>query len=409
MQNTVSRNILFTFLYLSEGAPIGFIWWALPTLLRKQNIPIEDITSLTAILVLPWTFKFLWAPLVDTLRNKNWGYKNWIISSQILMGITLIPLIFIEPQNNFILFAAILLLHSLFASTQDVSIDALAINYISKFERGNINGFMQAGMLIGRSLFGGGALLVVSFLGWKWIFIFLILTIWLSLILVLFVDEQKQNFDKSIHTFKSKLVKAFSIKNTWFGILFALTAAAAFEAVGGMAGPFLIDNKISQETIGFFFFIPVVAAAIVGGLIGGRLSDKIGRKKSIFLFTIGFIIPILIIGAADLNFNLRNEELFLISMLTIMYFFIGFFTAASYALFMDLTDPALGATQFSTFMAATNACEAWAVWFGGLMAGTFSYGISFISVSLVSLLSLLILWQIKIQNSEGKQLALPSF
>ena len=71
----VGRRILFAACYLSEGAPIGFLWLALPTRLRVSGVPIEQITWLTAVLVLPWTFKFVWAPLVDILRLVAWeGY-----------------------------------------------------------------------------------------------------------------------------------------------------------------------------------------------------------------------------------------------------------------------------------------------------------------------------------------------
>jgi hypothetical protein len=59
------RKLLFACLYLSEGAPIGFIWLALPTRLRAGGVAVEQITWLTAVLVLPWTFKFLGVPLVD--------------------------------------------------------------------------------------------------------------------------------------------------------------------------------------------------------------------------------------------------------------------------------------------------------------------------------------------------------
>jgi MFS family permease len=64
--------MLFAALYFSEGAPIGFIWWALPAQLRLQHVPIEQITLLTSTLVLPWTLKFLWAPLVDLLSGNRW-------------------------------------------------------------------------------------------------------------------------------------------------------------------------------------------------------------------------------------------------------------------------------------------------------------------------------------------------
>jgi PAT family beta-lactamase induction signal transducer AmpG len=71
-----------------------------------------------------------------------------------------------------------------------------------------------------------------------------------------------------------------------------------------------------------------------------------------------------------------------------MYFFVGVFTAASYALFMDLTDPRLGATQFSAYMAATNACESWSAWGGGRLTAAYGYPAAFVVMSLVSLASL---------------------
>jgi hypothetical protein len=81
----------------------------------------------------------------------------------------------------------------------------------------------------------------------------------------------------------------------------------------------------------------------------------------------------------------------LLALLTGMYFFVGLFTAASYALFMDLTEPRLGATQFSTFMAATNGCEAWSTWTGGRIAGSAGYASAFVALSVASVLSLFVL------------------
>ena len=74
--------------------------------------------------------------------------------------------------------------------------------------------------------------------------------------------------------------------------------------------------------------------------------------------------------------------------LAAMYFCIGLFTAASYALFMDLTDRRLGGTQFSAFMSATNGCEAWSAKAGGLVAARAGYEWAFAAMSVVSLASL---------------------
>src|SRR5688500_12391389 len=95
---TVDRRIiLFTLLYAAEGAPIGFIWWALPTLLRTADVPIDRITALTAVLLVPWVFKFLWAPALDVLRGPRWGYRAWLVTMQVIMALTLLPLAWLDP------------------------------------------------------------------------------------------------------------------------------------------------------------------------------------------------------------------------------------------------------------------------------------------------------------------------
>jgi predicted MFS family arabinose efflux permease len=74
-----------------------------------------------------------------------------------------------------------------------------------------------------------------------------------------------------------------------------------------------------------------------------------------------------------------------------LYFCIGLFTASSYALFMDLTDARAGATQFTAFMAATNACEAWATWGGGRIVEGSGYALAFGAMAAVSVAGLIVL------------------
>jgi MFS transporter, PAT family, beta-lactamase induction signal transducer AmpG len=397
LESKLGRIFLVTILYLTEGAPIGFIWWAMPTLLRQQNVAIESITSLTAILILPWIFKFVWAPLVDSLRNEKRGYKFWIFISQLFMGAALIPLIFISPQNNFFIWGLFLFIHSLSAATQDVSIDALVINVIAKNERGKLNGFMNAGMLIGRSLFGGGTLILAYELGLNYLIGLLVIIIFSVMTVLFFLKEPVPSFKtkNQFNIFLENFSLSFKSKNTWLAILFALTSAAAFEVAGGLAGPFLTDLNVSQETIGVFFALPVVVAMFTGGLIGGYVSDKINRKSAVRFFLFGFAAAVLVISVYNFIEPYINEIVFL-SAYSVMYFFVGLFTASSYALFMDVTNPNIGGTQFSTYMAATNGCEAWTVWSAGFIIAGYGYSPAFILMSIVSLASLLLLKKIKL-------------
>ena len=387
---------LYTILYAAEGAPIGFIWWALPTLLRAEGLPIERITGLTAMVLLPWVFKFAWAPLVDSLRGPWWGFRAWIITSQILMGLALLPLVWLDPTAEFGTWRVLLLLHAIAAATQDVAIDALAINSVPPAQRGLLNGAMQAGMLTGRSLFGGGALLVASF-GYNWIVLLLIAWIWIALLAVLIAETPEPSASTDgPGVFARALREALRQPTTWMGFAFALTSAAAFEATGQLAGPFLVDRGVSASTIGLFFGLVVVAAMLTGGLIGGVLSDRWGRVRSVTIFLVGFVAMILLLAAADTAG--ADQAPMLLALLAGMYFFVGLFTAASYALFMDLTDPRLGGTQFSTYMAATNGCEAWSVWSAGRLAGGAGYPATFVVMSGASIASLLVLRRLAVNR-----------
>ncbi len=161
----IPPTLLFAALYFSEGAPIGYIWWAMPTRLRDAGMPVDEVAAITAALTLSWALKFLWAPLVDTLRGPRWTLRAWITTAQIVMGLTLIPLGVIPIEELGTLTFVFLACHTFSAATQDVAIDALAIQTVPAERRGRLSGWMQAGMLLGRALFGGVALAAEEVIG----------------------------------------------------------------------------------------------------------------------------------------------------------------------------------------------------------------------------------------------------
>ncbi len=394
--NKAGRRFFAFIFYFAEGAPIGFIWWGMPTLLRKNGEDVDVIGAFIAALTLPWVFKFLWAPLIDILRNKRFGYSKWIGWSQTFMCLSLVPLLFIPLAGNTLAWGVLLFIHSLCAATQDVAIDAMIIKVVAEKEKGLLNGFMQAGMLTGRSLFGGGALLLLNELGLPMIIGLMIMVIFGISLLLVFVKEPRQSFsDKpQLKTFTTRLRSAFGSLNTWYTIGFALTGAAAFEAVGALSGPLLTDKGLSVEKIGFFFSVPAVASMLAGSLAGGYISDRFQRKKAITLFLLGSVITTILLSTADIVAP-TLLPLFHTVLISVIYFFTGMFTSSSYALFMEASDPDIGATQFSTFMAATNGCEAWVVAAAGMVAASYGYGWAFLLMCLVSLFSLVFLFRVK--------------
>lgn len=378
------RRFLFFALYFSEGAPIGFIWWYLPTRLRLDGVPVDRITGLTAMLVLPWALKFLWAPLVDTLRGPRWSFRGWIASMQILMGLTLLPLGVVDPVARMDLIAVLLFAHALAAATQDVSIDALAISTTTPGERGSINGWMQAGMLLGRSLFGGGALVLAEKLGTQAVRFGLVGSVWVTMLLLAFARPPADaGTPERPRDFLITLRGALSRRETWLGLAFAAVGGAAFEAVGAVAGPYLVDRGFDSAAVGQFLAVPVVVAMLAGSLAGGVLSDRVGRLRAVTGCLLLIAATVLVLAALQ-----DASAAVTLALLGTLYLGIGLFTASSYALFMDLTHVRLGATQFSSYMAATNLCESWSGFSVGRLTAAFGYGPAFATMAAASLAGL---------------------
>ena len=388
------RRALFALLYLAEGAPIGFIWWAVPTRLREAGVPVGTIALLTSVIILPWAFKFLWAPLVDVLRGPRWGRRGWIVSAQLVMGLTLLPLAFTDWQTSLTLLFGLLIVHAFAAATQDVAIDAWAISVTPAEERGMLNGAMQSGMLIGRWLFGAGFLIVAHRVDDALVVFAMVAVIWvttLSVLLASDVDEYRiseagqARLRQRIRAFIATLMGVLRTPVTYLGIAVALIGFAGFKAVGDIAGPFLVDRGLSQGQVGHFFTGALVMM-ILGALAGGGIADRFGHARAMSVFVV--LAAAVIFATSAVAWLTTGAHVGVVSGMLGVYLCAGLLTAAAYALFMEITDPRLGATQFSAYMGAINGCEAWAGFTAGQLAERFDYPLAFITVALASLLAL---------------------
>ncbi len=385
------RRVLFTAYYFVEGAPIGFLWWSLPSVLQAQGVGPERIGALLGWLVLPWALKWLWAPLVDLLQGPAWTLRGWIGAAQVGMVLSLAPLLLDAQFLRSDLLVACLCAHAMFAATQDAAIDALMIRTTTPAERGQLAGWMQVGMLTGRSLLGGGALLVLPRLGERAIVLALLLVVAAGLGLLALYRAPLPARDASTtraRDLAAHLRAALARRTTWIGLAFAALAGAGFEALGAFAGPVLTELAGGKTDVaGRFFLTHAVLAMAAGGVAGGWLTDRLGPRRGTVLAGL-FLGAATLATSAALGLGLADGAQALVPWLTAAYVAIGWFTAASYALFMSWTDERLGATQFSAYMGATNLCEAWAAAAAGRMIPRLGHATTFGALSGIGLLAL---------------------
>ncbi len=403
------RKVLFGSLYLSQGAPIGFLWLGLPTRLRAEGVPLDEISWLMAILITPWTMKFLWAPLIDVLRSARWGFRHWILLSQSLMAVSLIPLMWIDVRSQFSVAVVWLLTHAFCAATQDVSIDALCVHQSKPLERAALTGWMQCGVLVGRAVMGGGSLWLEHWIGFPAVVGVLTGVILSSALLVWFSSESESDSatcppaddiaarasavitpGRRLRLLFRELRLSLQSGSVWAGFLFALTAPAAFKSLEAIIGPYLIDRGYTELLIGKFSATVMIGGMIVGSLAAGRFA---GRWSSLRFLVMAAASNLVAIGALAGIDQLLSERQgwHLLVLLCVIAITIGWFTVALYQWLMNLTSPRLAATQFTAFMAATNACEAWSTWLIGRLQVAWNYPAAVATLCAISALAVVCL------------------
>ncbi len=166
VENQFRRYVSLSILYTAQGLPAGFAMVTFVAFLVANGAAPEQIAALFATVALPWTFKFIWGPVVDAVQMPSYGLRRpWILFAQTGMIVTLGALLFVSDLNASIeLVTLILFVHNLFSSLQDVSVDALAVDVLQPNEVAKANGFMFAakrgGIIIGGAVVG---MLVVDY------------------------------------------------------------------------------------------------------------------------------------------------------------------------------------------------------------------------------------------------------
>lgn len=384
-QSKFFKYILFGGLYFSEGIQYAMATVILIIYFAEKDISIATTTLVIGIGASPWMLKFIFGPITDYFIR--FGRKKFIIFGGILGSICLFILAFIDPSNMLIPFTLLLFVSHSGTMFLDVSSDGWAIQTVKPVERGKINGAMSTG------LWGGVAISIILFtqisdiFNFEMVFIVAGLLVLLTVILPLFVKEDI--IVKKRQKVASILYSEFKKKNTILVLLFGGISAINFGMLmliipDYMKNVLLLDN-IHIGLISSLFPISIIIGAIVGGFI----CDKYGRKITLSIFLV-----LLAISSISFIF-VDNWE-----MLAIVYSFVGFIQGGSLysalcALFMDNSNPKIGASQYSIFTSVSNFGEIGFAMFSGSLLIILGYTKYFLYAAWTVGIALLVLYLIK--------------
>jgi len=148
------RAFIFFGLYLVQGVPSGFALTAVANYLVQRRIDPLLVAAFSARIGIPWSVQFLWGPLIDRFQGSPMGRrKPWVLGAQFAAFLASLGVITVrDPATQVTALSVAFLIHGLFASVQDASVDAMAISIIPESERGRVNACMRAGIMVGTGM-----------------------------------------------------------------------------------------------------------------------------------------------------------------------------------------------------------------------------------------------------------------
>ncbi|MDA0902058.1 MAG: AmpG family muropeptide MFS transporter [Proteobacteria bacterium] len=348
--------LVIFFLGFSAGLPLVLILSTLKALLFDKGIDIRIIGAFAAI-SLPYSIKFLWAPLVDSLAipvlSKALGKRrSWIITCQLLLIASIAALGYFGYRGELGMILFFAFATAFISATQDIVIDAYRIENIKQENQAIAAAMYIYGYRIAMLIAGAGALFMSDLMNWDAVYYIMSAMMLIGILTIAVAKEQKsrdiqkaQNFLDWFNHSVIEPLKDFIHRPNWhiifaFIIFFKLGDAFA----GNLTLPFLLDIDFSKTQIAQIVKTFGLIALLCGVFMGGILVKSLGLMKSLWIAAIAQMLSNL--SFYYLSF-IGNDALSLYFVIFIENFSGGIGDAVFVAYLSNLCNISFTATQYA--------------------------------------------------------------
>ena len=345
------RTLSVAVLSFASGLPLGLVWYAIPDWMRDIGVDIR-IVGLLTVAQAPWSFKVLWSPLMDRYVPPFWGRRRgWMAVTQIALAALVLSLAGVgeRPETIWVV-GALAFAIAIASASQDIAIDAYAVEVLHTEEQGAAVGarlaFYRAGMLVS----GGVAITLAARIGWPAVNALLAVVFLLLLVLTWRSPEPDEQpappatlRDAVWLPFVGMFRRHRALEIMAFVVLYKL----GDQLTQSLTRPFLIDMGYDAVSRGVALATLSLVLTILGTFMGGLVTTVAGLGRALWIFGVLQIFS--------------NAGYFLIATLdrpnvAAMYGATGFelFTAglgmgAFGVLLLRLTEKRFSATQYALF------------------------------------------------------------
>jgi PAT family beta-lactamase induction signal transducer AmpG len=331
----------------ASGLPLLLTITVLQAWMKEEGVDLTVI-GLMALVGLPYTVKFLWAPVLDRFTLPFLGRRRgWLLIAQIALIFSIAGLGFSNPKNNLWMLAFAAFLVTFFSASQDIVIDAYRREDLSDEELGLGSSLYVNGYRVGMLLAGGGGLIMADHMPFSIVYLIMAACMLPGVLTTLLAREPEITVGTP-KTMKeavfNPLVEYFSRNGALWMLAFILLYKIGDTMASAITTPFYIEVGFSLTEIGtvvkFFGF----GATIAGTFIGGILMFRLGINRALWVF--GFLQAISTAGFAVLA-RIGHNIPALSAVIGFENLSSGMGTAAYMAFMASITNKKFTATQYA--------------------------------------------------------------
>ncbi len=397
-----SRRMLVAFLMgFSGGLPLLLTWGVLQAWMTEKGVDLTWI-GMISLVQIPYTWKFLWAPLLDRFIPPFLGRRRgWLLMAQLALMLAIVGLGFSDPVKNTGLMIVAAVLVAFFSATQDIVIDAYRREDLSDEELGLGSSMYVYGYRLGMLLASGGGLIMADHMSFSQVYFIMSLCMLPGIITTLLTPEPEL-VSGAPRTLKEAVVNPFvdyfSRNGALWILVFILLYKIGDTMASGITMPFYLETGFTKTEIGTIVKFFGTAATLIGAFLGGLLLLKLGINRGLWIFgilqalsTAGFAI------LAKIGYNIAM----LSGVIAFENLSSGMGTAAFVAFMASITNKKFTATQYALLTGIMGLSRQLASSATGFMAKNMGWESFFIFCTLIAIPGMLMLLKIAPWNSRA--------
>lgn len=346
------QMLICVLLGFSSGLPLFILYNLLSAWLKSDGVDLKAI-GLFALVGFPYTWKFVWSPLMDRFHIPLLGRRRgWMLLTQILLTVFIAALGWFSPKTELTVIVFICGAVAFLSASQDIVIDAYRREMLSDAQQGSGTAVFVNAYKLSTLVPGSLALILSDLVSWQWVFFITALFMLPGIATTLMMAEPTiygappKNLREAVVLPFREFIRRKGVSHALLILLFIFLYKLGDSMATALATPFYIDLGFSRTQIGLVAKNAGLWASLAGGILGAVWLEKSGINRGLWIF--GLLQALAILGFAVLaKVGLSTWMLGLV--IGMEAFAVGLGTAAFTAYIATTTDPRYTATQFALF------------------------------------------------------------